>query len=44
MLDTDVSGENADLVKKMWASTMEVFRAQAQKSLDKAHHIVNGLV
>lgn len=28
-------GENADLVKKMWASTMEVFRAQAQKSLDK---------
>eukprot|EP00435_Cladocopium_sp_Y103_P002755 s453_g1.t1 len=29
-------GENADLVKKMWASTMEVFRAQAQKRFDEA--------
>ena len=29
-------GQNADLVKKMWASTMEVFRVQAQKKLHEA--------
>ena len=32
---TLVSGQNADMVKKMWASTMEVFRATAEKRLHK---------
>jgi len=32
-------GQNADMVKKMWASTMEVFRATAEKRLHKAEGV-----
>lgn len=32
-------GQNADLVRKMWASTAEVFRAQAQQRLHRRQHV-----
>ncbi|CAK9028270.1 Uncharacterized protein SCF082_LOCUS19485 [Durusdinium trenchii] len=34
-----VHRQNADMVKKMWASTMEVFRATAEKRLHKAEGV-----